>query len=136
MLFFYPWRLSHGRFYIPRFLRIGSFIGIAAYIIIDVVIDHPENLSSILGVVIFILIFYVTSTNPARVVLLKIKRPICFITTYMLRHIITSYVYILINILKITWLQTEKNNFKFAVVTLYTAIFRVKIESVKRFVLD
>ncbi|KAL4221946.1 hypothetical protein ACF0H5_017997 [Mactra antiquata] len=49
------------------FLTIGVIIAIVAYIIVDIAIDHPGNLISVAGLVLYLLIFYVTSVNPAKV---------------------------------------------------------------------
>lgn len=49
------------------FLRLGVFATIAVYIIIDVAMEHPENLMSLAGLFVYLLIFYITSVNPARV---------------------------------------------------------------------
>ncbi|XP_053373013.1 solute carrier family 28 member 3-like [Mercenaria mercenaria] len=58
-----------GRFetFINWFLKIGVFAGVVAYIVIDIAIDHPQNLISVAGLVLYIIIFYITSVNPARV---------------------------------------------------------------------
>lgn len=53
--------------FIKWFLRVGVFIAVAVYIIIDIAIEHPKNLISVAGLVIYILIFYFTSKNPAKV---------------------------------------------------------------------
>lgn len=66
-----PFRHSRGvaRFgtFINWFLKIGVFVGVVVYIILDIAIDHPQNMISVAGLVLYILIFYVTSVNPARV---------------------------------------------------------------------
>lgn len=43
------------------------FAALVVYIVTDIAMDYPENLVSIAGVVLYILVFYVTSVNPARV---------------------------------------------------------------------
>ncbi|XP_052250658.1 solute carrier family 28 member 3-like isoform X5 [Dreissena polymorpha] len=48
-------------------LRIAVTVGVVVYVIIDIVIDHPENLVSVAGVALYIIIFYFTSINPAKV---------------------------------------------------------------------
>lgn len=53
--------------FIKWFLRVGVFIAIAVYVIIDIAIDHPQNLISVAGLALYIVIFYVTSANPAKV---------------------------------------------------------------------
>ena len=50
-----------------RFLRIGVFALIVVYVIIDVALEHPGNLLTVAGLALYILIFYVTSVNPAKV---------------------------------------------------------------------
>ena len=37
------------------------------YIVIDVAIDSPRNLISLAGLAVFIIIFFITSTNPSKV---------------------------------------------------------------------
>ena len=50
-----------------RILKVVVFIFIVVYIIVEVAIDRPENLIPAVGVVLYVVIFYVTSINPARV---------------------------------------------------------------------
>ena len=50
-----------------RFLRIGVFALIVVYVIIDIALEHPGNLLTVAGLALYILIFYVTSVNPAKV---------------------------------------------------------------------
>ncbi|XP_045168651.2 solute carrier family 28 member 3-like [Mercenaria mercenaria] len=52
---------------ISWFLRIGVFVTVIVYVILDIAIDHPQNLISVAGLILYILIFYITSVNPARV---------------------------------------------------------------------
>lgn len=53
--------------FVKWFLRIGVFLAVVIYIIIDIAIKHPQNLISVAGLVIYIIIFYFTSKNPAKV---------------------------------------------------------------------
>ncbi|OWF42578.1 solute carrier family 28 member 3-like [Mizuhopecten yessoensis] len=48
-------------------LKIAVFCVIAAYIIFDVAIDHPQNLIAVAGQAIYIIIFFVFSISPAKV---------------------------------------------------------------------
>ena len=52
---------------IYRFLRVAVFLLIVVYVIVDVAIEHPKNLISVAGLVLCILVFYITSINPAKV---------------------------------------------------------------------
>lgn len=54
-------------FHIRWILKVVVFIFIVVYIIVEVAIDRPENLIPAVGVVLYVVIFYVTSINPARV---------------------------------------------------------------------
>lgn len=49
------------------FLRIGVFVLIVVYVIVDIAIKHPQNLMSVAGLLVCILVFYITSINPAKV---------------------------------------------------------------------
>nr|XP_022334486.1 sodium/nucleoside cotransporter 1-like [Crassostrea virginica] len=53
--------------YTGRFLMVAVFLGLAAYIIYDVLIDYPQNAVSIAGLALYIIIFYIFSKNPAKV---------------------------------------------------------------------
>ena len=46
---------------------VAVFLGLAAYIIYDVLIDYPQNAVSIAGLALYIIIFYIFSKNPAKV---------------------------------------------------------------------
>lgn len=48
-------------------LVVGTSLFIVIFVIVDVAIDRPENLISALGMFVFILVFYITSKNPAKV---------------------------------------------------------------------
>ncbi|KAL5006302.1 hypothetical protein ScPMuIL_015108 [Solemya velum] len=48
-------------------LKITVTIFLVVYITIDVLVDHPGNLVSVGGLAVFIILFYLTSTNPAKV---------------------------------------------------------------------
>lgn len=50
-----------------RFLMFAVFVFLTAYIIVDVLLDYPENAVSIAGLAIYIILFYVFSKNPAKV---------------------------------------------------------------------
>jgi hypothetical protein len=43
------------------------FVSLTVYIIIDVLVDYPENAISVAGLAIYIILFYVFSKNPAKV---------------------------------------------------------------------
>lgn len=49
------------------FLKIAVFATVVVYVIIDIALDQPENLISVAGLALYIIIFYITSVNPARV---------------------------------------------------------------------
>ncbi|KAL3831924.1 hypothetical protein ACJMK2_023614 [Sinanodonta woodiana] len=55
------------RKYTRWFLKVGIVIILAIYIIIDIAIEQPRNLISVVGLLLYILIFYVTSVNPAKI---------------------------------------------------------------------
>ena len=40
---------------------------VVSYVVIDIALDRPENLVSVAGLAVYILVFYVTSVNPAKV---------------------------------------------------------------------
>ena len=42
-------------------------MAIVVYVVLDIAIDHPQNLVSVAGLIIYVLVFYVTSVNPAKV---------------------------------------------------------------------
>ncbi|KAL5006492.1 hypothetical protein ScPMuIL_015298 [Solemya velum] len=48
-------------------LKIAVIIFLVVYITIDVLVDHPGNLVSVGGLAVFLILFYLTSTNPAKV---------------------------------------------------------------------
>ena len=50
-----------------RFLRVVTTVVIVVYVFIEVVLEHPENLISVLGLIVTILIFFVTSKAPEKV---------------------------------------------------------------------
>ena len=50
-----------------RFLRVVTTVVIAIYVFIEVVLEHPENLISVLGLIVTILVFFVTSKAPEKV---------------------------------------------------------------------
>lgn len=61
---------SGGRMFskiVSWFLKIAAFLAIVVYVIIDVAIDHPQNLMSVAGLALYVIIFYVFSKNPAKV---------------------------------------------------------------------
>lgn len=53
--------------FVSWFLRVGVFVAVTVYVIVDIAIDHPENLISVAGMCLYVIIFYITSINPARV---------------------------------------------------------------------
>lgn len=53
--------------FLKWFLRIGVLVAIVVYVVLDIAIDHPQNLVSVAGLIIYVLVFYVTSVNPAKV---------------------------------------------------------------------
>ncbi|XP_056008147.1 solute carrier family 28 member 3-like [Ostrea edulis] len=59
--------LKKTRRYIHRFLLFAVFVFLTAYIIVDVLLDYPENAVSIAGLAIYIILFYVFSKNPAKI---------------------------------------------------------------------
>ena len=42
-------------------------VAVVVYIIVDIAIDQPENLVSVAGMALYVIFFYITSINPARV---------------------------------------------------------------------
>ncbi|XP_045170393.2 solute carrier family 28 member 3-like [Mercenaria mercenaria] len=48
-------------------LRLGVLIFLIVYIVIDVALDQPQNLVCVAGLLIYILLFFITSANPAKV---------------------------------------------------------------------
>ncbi|KAL5007441.1 hypothetical protein ScPMuIL_016247 [Solemya velum] len=48
-------------------LKVAVALFLVVYITIDVLVDHPGNLVSVGGLAVFIILFYLTSTNPAKV---------------------------------------------------------------------
>ncbi|XP_048753861.2 solute carrier family 28 member 3-like [Ostrea edulis] len=59
--------LKKTRRYVHRFLMFAVFVFLTAYIIVDVLLDYPENAVSIAGLAIYIILFYVFSKNPAKI---------------------------------------------------------------------
>ncbi|KAK3588470.1 hypothetical protein CHS0354_004684 [Potamilus streckersoni] len=59
--------LTRARLFARWFLKVGVFIFLVVYIILDVAIEKPKNLVSVAGLALYIIIFYFTSTNPAKV---------------------------------------------------------------------
>ncbi|XP_078321015.1 solute carrier family 28 member 3-like [Crassostrea virginica] len=53
--------------WIKLLLKIVVFLAIAIYVIVDVAIDNPQSLMSLAGLALYIIIFYCTSINPAKV---------------------------------------------------------------------
>lgn len=53
--------------WIGYFLKFAVFVFSVVYIVIDVGLENPENLVSLAGLAAFVVIFYVTSHNPAKV---------------------------------------------------------------------
>ncbi|KAJ8320515.1 hypothetical protein KUTeg_002102 [Tegillarca granosa] len=51
-----------------RFLRIIVFTVLIVYIIIDVALENPSNLTSVGGMAAYLVIMYLTSTNPSKVI--------------------------------------------------------------------
>ncbi|KAL3832315.1 hypothetical protein ACJMK2_023969 [Sinanodonta woodiana] len=60
-------RLMKARTFTRWFLKVGVFIFLVVYIVLDVAIENPRNLISVAGLALYIIIFYFTSTNPAKV---------------------------------------------------------------------
>ena len=65
-----------------RFLRIGVLVAIVVYVVLDIAIDHPQNLVSVAGLIIYVLVFYVTSVNPAKVTLNSFSLFVSFFSTF------------------------------------------------------
>ena len=42
-------------------------VAVVVYVIVDIAIDQPENLVSVAGMALYVIFFYITSINPARV---------------------------------------------------------------------
>ncbi|XP_048753864.2 solute carrier family 28 member 3-like isoform X2 [Ostrea edulis] len=59
--------LKKTRRYIHRFLMVAVFVSLSVYIILDVLLDYPQNAISIAGLLIYVFIFYVFSKSPAKV---------------------------------------------------------------------
>ena len=55
-----------------RLLKLAVVAGLLVYIVIDVAIDSPKNLISLAGLAVFIIIFFITSTNPSKVIVTKL----------------------------------------------------------------
>ncbi|XP_061179837.1 solute carrier family 28 member 3-like [Saccostrea echinata] len=55
------------RRYTGRFLMLAVFVALTVFIIVDVLLDYPQNAVSIAGLAIYIIIFYIFSKNPAKV---------------------------------------------------------------------
>lgn len=49
------------------FLRVGVLLAVVIYVIIDIAIERPSNLISVAGLLIYIILFYLTSVNPTKV---------------------------------------------------------------------
>ena len=54
-------------FYPCRCLRVVTTVVIVIYVFVEVVLEHPENLISVLGLIVTILAFFVTSKAPEKV---------------------------------------------------------------------
>ncbi|WAQ94209.1 S28A1-like protein [Mya arenaria] len=61
-----PWIQEFG-YCQEKVLRIAVFAFLVVYVVLDIAIEQPENLVSVAGLAIFLLIFYLTSVNPAMV---------------------------------------------------------------------
>lgn len=47
---------------------VAVFVSLSVYIILDVLLDYPQNAISIAGLLIYVFIFYVFSKSPAKVI--------------------------------------------------------------------
>ena len=61
----------HFIFSIRWFLYLAAVLIALIYVIVEVAIESPRNLVSAAGMAFFILVFYITSHNPAKVSRLK-----------------------------------------------------------------
>lgn len=52
---------------ICRILKIVVFFAIAIFVLVDIAEDNPQSLMSLAGLAIYIILFYITSFNPAKV---------------------------------------------------------------------
>lgn len=52
---------------ICRILKIVVFFAIAIFVLVDIAKDNPQSLMSLAGLAIYIILFYITSFNPAKV---------------------------------------------------------------------
>ena len=50
-----------------RVLKLAVVTALLVYVVIDVAIDSPRNIISLAGLAAFVVIFYITSTNPSKV---------------------------------------------------------------------
>lgn len=48
-------------------LKIVVFFAIAIFVLVDIAKDNPQSLMSLAGLAIYIILFYITSFNPAKV---------------------------------------------------------------------
>ncbi|KAL3832121.1 hypothetical protein ACJMK2_024009 [Sinanodonta woodiana] len=55
------------RLFTRWFLKVGVFVFLVVYIALDVAVENPTNLVSVAGLALYIIIFYFTSINPAKV---------------------------------------------------------------------
>ncbi|XP_062608441.1 solute carrier family 28 member 3-like [Saccostrea cucullata] len=53
--------------YMRRLLMVSVFVSLSVYIVIDVLLDYPQNSVSVAGLILYIIIFYVFSKSPAKV---------------------------------------------------------------------
>ncbi|KAK3594924.1 hypothetical protein CHS0354_009308 [Potamilus streckersoni] len=49
------------------FLKVGVVIFLVVYIVMDIAIEEPRNLISVAGLMLYVMIFYVTSVNPSKI---------------------------------------------------------------------
>lgn len=48
-------------------LKIVVFFAIAIFVLVDIAKDNPQSLMSLAGLGLYIILFYITSFNPAKV---------------------------------------------------------------------
>lgn len=48
-------------------LKIVVFFAIAIFVLVDIAKDNPQSLMSLAGLALYIILFYITSFNPAKV---------------------------------------------------------------------
>lgn len=48
-------------------LKIVVFFAIAIFVLVDIAEDNPQSLMSLAGLALYIILFYITSFNPAKV---------------------------------------------------------------------